>query len=269
MKRRPWPLILLALFHVVSPIGNFFFNAQYVNLSYSAYFKAHFLPQNIWSSVFFFFLPPIAGLTIYACKRWSFWVYLCLMGTIFAHSILNWRSRSEVVSVAPMLIIFVINIILVAYILIPAVRKIYFEPRLRWWETKPRYSVDYDAEVKLAEKASPARILNLSESGLFAQMKEAISDGSRIEISFKDDGILYTAVGTTIHHRRQGEMGVGVQFVHTSDSNRSLKFLIRKLEIEGKRIPWRDPGPEDSFLSWLRSLFKSPEGLIPKIGKKD
>lgn len=238
-------------------------------MSYAAYFKAHFTPQNLWSSLFFFVLPPLAGLTIYACKRWSFWVYLSIMLVILGHSLLNWKARPEVASIVPLLVLFVINIALVGYILIPAVRKVYFDPRLRWWETKPRYGVDYEAVIKLGETTSASRILNLSESGLFTLMKDPIPDGSRIEISFTDDGIQYTAVGTAIHHRRQGEMGIGVQFVHTSDSNRSLKFLIRKLEIEGKRLQGRDPGPEDSFFSWLRSLFKSPSGLIPKIDKKN
>ncbi|MEK6772832.1 MAG: PilZ domain-containing protein [Bdellovibrionota bacterium] len=270
MKRRPWPIVLLAFFHIFSPVGNFFFNAQYVNANRLAYFKAHFIQENLVGSLFFFLLPPIAGLTIYACKKWSFWVYLGIMSVILVHSVINWGSRPEVGSIVPLLILFTVNIVLVAYLLIPAVRTIYFDPRLRWWETKPRYSVDYDAEVKFNETVAHAKVVNLSESGLFAQMKDFMpDDGSRIEVSFKDDGTLYIAVGTAIHHQRQGEMGIGVQFVHTSDSTRSLKFLIRKLNIEGKRIQWREPGPEDSLLSWFSEVIKSPKGLVPKVNKKN
>jgi len=269
MRRRPWPIFLLAWFHFLSPIGNFFFNAHYVPVDYWTYFTAHFDEVNLPGSIFFFLVPPMAGLAIYACKKWSFWVYLVLMLMIVAFSYHSWQTRPEINSIVPMVILFGINVTLVAYFLIPAVRTLYFDPRLRWWETKPRYSVDYSADVKSGDNQATAHILNLSESGLFLTVKQgkAPEDGARIDVTFKDQGTSYTVVGTAIHHQRQREMGIGVQFIHTSDSTRSLKFLTRKLETEGRRIPSRDPGPEDSFTFWFKGFIKG-KGLIPRVEKK-
>ncbi len=64
MKQRPWPIILLAIFHLFAPVGNFFINAHYVPVDSWTYFVAHFDPVNIGSSLIFFLVPPLAGLAI-------------------------------------------------------------------------------------------------------------------------------------------------------------------------------------------------------------
>lgn len=269
MKRRPWPIVILAFFHILSPVGNFFFNAMYVDASYADYLRAYFSPQNFTSSILFFVLPPLAGLAIYLCKKWSFWIYFVIMSIILIHSIFNWSTRSEIGTIVPLVLLFVVNTSIVSYFLIPAVRQIYFDPRLRWWETKPRYSVNYEAKLKFDSQTIEAKVMNLSESGLFAIVNHNVpGDGARIEVSFVDDGTTYTMIGTVIHHQRQGEMGIGIRFIHSADASRSVKFLTKKLDSEGKRITTRDPGPEDSLTSWLKNIFKGPKALFPKIDKK-
>ena len=269
MKRRPWPIIILAIFHALSPVGNFFFNAKFVNLSYSQYLSAYFDSTNAVASLFFFVLPPLAGLAIYLCKKWSLLAYFGIMTVILIHSIYNWSSRPELETIIPLIILFIVNLSIVAYFLIPAVRLVYFDPRLRWWETKPRYSVNYDATIKYNDQIINAKVMNLSESGLFALIKDFVpTDSTKIEISFVDDGTTYSMIGTVIHHTRQGEMGIGIRFIHTADASRSIKFLTRKLDSEGKRNTSRDPGPEDSFTRWFKDFLKNPKTMVPKVNKK-
>lgn len=264
MKRRPWPIILLAVFHLFAPIGNFFFNAQYVPIDTWTYFLAHFESANLGSSLIFFLVPPLAGLAIYVCKKWSFWVYVLLMIFILFFSLYNWKSRPEIDSIIPLVTLFVVNIALVGYFLIPAVRAIYFDPRLRWWETKPRYKVDYKATLSFDGQSEAGEIANLSEGGLFVKVKNSPSDNQKVTIQFVDGNKTYKAEGSAIHHEKLKTMGVGIRFSHTGETLKDFHSLAKKLDSEGKKIEARVPGPEDTLLAWLKRVFKTGEGLVPK-----
>lgn len=268
MKRRPWPIILLALFHFLAPIGNFFFNAHYVPVDAWTYFMAHFEPVNLGSSLIFFLVPPLAGVAIYVCKKWSFWVYVALMAFILVFSLYNWKSRPEIESIVPLVTLFVVNIALVAYFLIPAVRRIYFDPRLRWWETKPRYKVDYQAQVLFDGKTTTGEISNLSEGGVFVKLKNGPADNEKVSVQFDDSGKTYKIEGLAIHHENLKSMGTGIRFSHSGESLKELYQLTKRLEAEGKRIHTRAPGPEDSLSSWIKKVFKTGEGLVPKVDDK-
>lgn len=270
MKRRPWPIIVLAVFHVIAPLGNFFFSAYNPNISYLTYFLALFDAPNIWTSICFLVLPVLAGVTIYLCKRWSIWAYLFLMSIVLMQSYIKVHPVNGAGLPIPPLMLILINMLVVVYFLVPTVRQIYFDPRLRWWESKPRYNVVYDAEIRYSNLTTSAAVKNISETGLFAIIKDAYpEDGASLEIHFKDGEQHYVVAGTAIHHMRQPKIGIGIKFSHTPESKKTLRFLTEKLEAEGKRISYRGGvTEEDSLLSWLKSLKKNPKNLFPNIEKK-
>ncbi|OQW49148.1 MAG: hypothetical protein A4S09_03535 [Proteobacteria bacterium SG_bin7] len=270
MKRRPWPIVILAVLHALTPFGNFYLTTYHPDISYLTYFSAFVYAPNIWSSFCFLVLPVVAGVTIYLCKRWSIWAYLFMMSIILVQSYVNSHAASSASLPIPPFILFFTNIFVVIYFLVPAVRQVYFDPRLRWWESKPRYIVDFDAEIKSARATTLAKIKNISESGLFAIIGDNYpTDGSLLEVRFKDGDQEYVVAGTAIHHMQQPKVGMGIKFDTTLDSKRNLKSLTKKLEAEGKRLPSRKLGPEDSLISWLKSLRKNPRNLFPNVPKKN
>ena len=267
MKQRPWPIILLAWFHLLAPIGNFFFSSYIHNVDIGLYFKAHFEPANLGQTALFFGLPILAAISIYLCKKWSFWAYFGIMFCMIVFSVKNWQTNPSLPIVLLAVLIFT-NIVLVGYFLIPAVRAVYFDPRLRWWETKPRYNVDYVADLKVGNHTSQGKIMNLSEGGVFVQTKEAPEDGANVSVLFQDGDKKFNIPGTAIHHAKLKEMGIGVQFTHSSDTSSQMKALTKKLASEGKLIIQRRAGPEDSFAYWFKGAITSGEGLVPQAGKK-
>lgn len=267
MKQRPWPIILLAWFHFLAPIGNFFFSSYIHNVDIGLYFKAHFEAANIGQTVLFFGLPILAAISIYLCKKWSFWAYFGIMFCMITFSFMNWRTNPSL-PILWLVFLVITNVVLVGYFLIPAVRAVYFDPRLRWWETKPRYNVDYVADVKIGNQTVQGKIMNLSEGGVFVQTKESPEDGSKVSVQFQDADKKYDLSGTAIHHAKIKEMGIGIQFDHTPETSAQMKNLTKKLASEGKLVIQRRPGPEDSFSYWFKGAITSGEGLVPHVNKK-
>jgi len=71
------------------------------------------------------------------------------------------------------------------YFLLPAVRAAYFNAKLRWWETKPRYLVNIPASFG-RKGASSARgtMVNLSEGGAFLKTARKYKKSQKIHVQF-------------------------------------------------------------------------------------
>ena len=168
MKHRPYILILLSAFHCLAPIGNWYLNAMWAQMSFFEYVSVFFQPQNISRQWPHLVLPIIAGIAIYACKKWSFFVYLlCMLGLLLA-SYFGYSERAGTITMLPIILAYSLNLIIVTYFLVPAVRKVYFDPRLRWWETLPRYSCNILANVNDQGKEFTGQISNFSEAAFFS-----------------------------------------------------------------------------------------------------
>lgn len=265
MKQRPWPIILLAFLHFIAPFGNLFFNYYYSKLNLWDFLEAFFYIKNLKINFIILIAPFFAGLAIYACKKWSYITYLFLMFLMLLFSTYSWVVTPDPISIWIYLTIVFLNIIVVTYFLIPAVRIIYFDPKLRWWEAKPRYILDTYAACRFNDESTRGQIKNISEGGLFIKMDSTIADATPVQIEFQYQGMDLTLSGHIIIHEKIKELGVAVKFNSTPDT---LKKLISLLKEEGKLINARLPGPEDSFKFWLRKLFYSGKGIVPDIQKK-
>lgn len=268
MKQRPWPIVILAALHLIAPLGNFFFNYYYSPNSLWDFLKLFFYYKNLVVTFVILILPMLAGLAIYACKKWSYIVYVLIMLTMFGFSTFSWLTMSNPMSLGLYILITVLNIGIVSYFLIPAVRDVYFDPRLRWWEAKPRYKFDQTAKAIINNLSFEGQIKNISEGGLFLKLESTPNDGDEIKIEFESRGQSITVSGLVIVHEKIKELGFAVKFNHTSESLTQIKKLIKALDQEGLLLENRLPGPEDSFQFWMKKITKDKSALIPTIQNK-
>ena len=267
MHQRPWPLILLAGLHFLAPIGNVIFNAIIKNENVLKYLIHAISPTYIMDNWVLIFCPLLAGYAIYACKKWSFYVYLVAIGSVFLFSIGSYLGNSNPVSILALVFVFIINVLVVSYVLLPAVRNIYFDRRMRWWEIQPRFKCHYQCDfVVLSDNSQFSGVIgNISENGLFIRADELPEDQSEISIewTFKD-GMPLRFKGKVIIHDRVDAVGFGVQFIHSSESQAAAKELVKDLETKGMRISPFEGRPEDRFTFWLRNFLTTGKGLFPK-----
>lgn len=269
MKRKPWPLIIIALLHVLSPIGNIIANSFLAKISILLYIKALLTPNELLRTTIFLLIPVVGGFLIYLCKKWSYYLYLLIMIIPFLYSYYSWQSQPNQNLGIYLISFYLINIIVVGYFVLPQVRVVYFDPRLRWWETKPRYAAEFETEVKWIDQKTKGEIKNISESGIFLQTSLELNQNARVEISFKFNNHLHHFLGEVIYtNANVTPKGYGLSLALNEKDSEDLRKLIRDLSEQGSLITSRAPSVEDSFGFWLSRLIHFKKGLLPESGKK-
>ena len=266
MRRRPWSLVILAILHFLAPIGNLILNALIVQESVLKYFVRAMSPEYLGQNWVIVVAPVVAGVSIYSCKKWSYYVYLFAITLLFIFSYTGYLSKSEAIGFFPILLVYIVNISVVSFFLLPAVRSIYFDRRMRWWEIQPRYKCNFQCEFTNLKggESKLGQVGNISANGLFLRADEMPEDQDEIVVELPfDEGINLRFKGRVIVHNRVDAVGFGVQFIHTKESRAAAKELIDDLEIKGMRISTLDGRPEDSFTYWLRTLLTTGKGIIP------
>lgn len=269
MKRKPWALIVLALLHILSPIGNIIVNAHLAHVSIAVYIKALFSPEEIFRTCIFLFIPVIGGVLIYLCKKWSYYLYLFLMTIPFIYSYLSWQAQPNQNLGVYLIAFYLINLVVVGYFVLPQVRLVYFDPRLRWWETKPRYKAEFETSVTWIEKTAKGEIKNISEGGIFVQTELPINVNGRVHLNFNYNNTTHNFVGEVVYvNKSLTPTGYGISLITNDKDSLSLKKLIRDLSEQGTLITSRVPTEEDSFAYWLKRVFSLKKGLLPETPKK-
>lgn len=103
------------------------------------------------------------------------------------------------------------------YFINPRVRHLYFDPKTRWWRTKPRFETYMPFIVKHGEVWNYPIMRNISEGGCFLETSHQMKVGDRIHVSmplpiplgvsvFKAEGEIRWVSSNPLRH------GMGVQF---------------------------------------------------------
>lgn len=264
MKRRPWPLVLLALIHLMAPIGNIIVNSFLMNVTPLVYLKALLQPENLFHATIFLLIPTSCAVCIYAFKKWSYQAYIALMAVPFIYSFWSWQRRPTTDSLIILCLFYAVNVMIVGYFLLPNIRSIYFNPRLRWWETKPRYAADFQSLIKQTDIQAQGLIKNISIGGFFVESVDKLSIDQEVLVTFTSSEKKYEVHAIPVFHRSTAPVGYGFR-VSDEEAHRSeLKKLVNQLKNDGIVVGARAPGPEDTFAYWLKSLF-TKSAWIPDI----
>jgi len=273
MEYKPWPLLILAFAHFIEPISKVSFYSIYFSVSPIDVVTIEIVRGSARHIFEYFFLFPIAGIAIFAVKKWSFPVFLGVEIWTFASNLtyFNLLYQNEQILLLAFFIIFaIVNIFIVGYLLLPAVRIAYLDPGIRWWEAKPRYTINIKAQINNNDAGS---IMNISESGVFLTSTTNLEINSTPALVFSialpdySKNKIELNLPTTVIHKFSidNHEGYGIRFNKLSkDSKRLIKTLIKTLEKSNysRRPPRRSI---NSLLQWLTTLTKTGEGLIPKI----
>lgn len=132
---------------------------------------------------------------------------------------------------------FVVAAVLVcafAYQVTRELRVPYFSPRIRWWETNPKFRL-YLPVLVLADMGRPSegRVMDLSGRGCFIKLREAVPRDSKVRLKFSLLSQTFDVTGTVVWNAESGvthPRGVGVKFDSVERENRKrLRALSRRL----------------------------------------
>ncbi|WP_374000601.1 PilZ domain-containing protein [Bdellovibrio bacteriovorus] len=262
MKTKPWSLIILALLHILAPVGNLVLNAlrsgRTLGQQWTYWFEI--LPKPLL--LIYLVIPVLAGIFIYVCKRWSYWAYLGCLVVVLASNIYSYMTNMNLNTLLLLIVVVVVDLLVVAYFVVPSVQKVYFDPRTRWWEAAPRYHFNHMGAVN-GEKAF---VKSISQGGLLLSSAPAMNENDDVVVAWDFQGQHVEVKGKVVYKLQHGEIPqYGVRFDHGEESDRQVKELILRLHNEGLIVTERLPGPEDGFGMWLKKLVTRGEGLFPKM----
>lgn len=262
LKRKPWIIIVLAWIHILAPIGNLMTNAYWANIAFLRYAELYFSAEHFPRHFGGFFIPILSGICIYICRRWSLVLYFVFMLTLFALNLRGYNEGMLGLTVWGLMAVTAINLLVTSYFLIPRVRRVYTDARVRWWETKPRYQCDLPVKLGTATGAMTAHIRNFSETGILLDAERDIALGDRIQVKFDDSpsGII---MGQIVRQDHLNPHCYGVQFRHDRNTRLQARQLALTFHQKGLVIGDRVPGPEDRFVVWFKKLMSSGKGLVP------
>ena len=273
MVRKPWPIIVLTALLILVPISNII--TTYIiskhNVSFSHYLYSLFALKENYFALFNLIVPSLlAAFATYSVKKWSyiilgvcaFWITgIALFNVYKYYGALNGLQILFAV-VLPIIFSFAITL----YFLVPAVKTTYFDPKIRWWEAKPRYIIEFETQVKQGEEEVTGKITNISEGGSFIQFEEKeLELESDINLKFSYNDKEYETEAKIVFGRNDIK-GYGVQFINLDrDKKKLLKSLIKEIKNSGADLSRPLPMWNDDLKKWAINLFKTGDGITPKL----
>lgn len=271
MKRKPWPIIILGFLHIVAPFTSLLFNAIAIGLPLHLFF----VWVKTWSTlelIMTFGALPLAGIAILAVKEWSYPVFLVAYGWTIGHSLYTWIDTPQTNTVPFLLLILFSNLMAVRYFLLKEVRAPYQDPRLRWWESKPRYKLSVPMSLspnKSVGLVQQGVITDISAGGCFITLSKSPPMHEPVRIAFEWSGAKYNFNAIVRHHRQfthtANQWGVGIQFYELSkNDNKILQKFISSLKRAGHLESRAISSASEDFSQWIIRLFTTGKGWIPE-----
>ena len=220
MQKRPLALIAASCLFFYFPADLIFRLASGQFLSISDWFVSGFLPLLV-----------SIGLIRVTRVGWY-----ALFGFIFLWGVKDFLSvRDEAASFSQVFIHVVVYLLGLSYFINPRIRRLYFDPKLRWWRAKKRYETHGPAIIFRENKPSYPVLRNISEGGCFVETPHTfdVSDLITLVIPLPEPVPVssLTFKGEVRWVSQQSErMGMGIQFQALTqlDKKHLKKFLSQQ-----------------------------------------
>ena len=247
MYRRPWPILILAIIHLLIPMFYLASSYQVSGISLSLFFHPQFLFEN-WILLVNYTVPFwIAAFAIWKCHKWSYFLFIFCMVWISAIALFNAYHLDEV-TYSNALFSMAINVFIITYFLKPSIRTVYMDSKLRWWESQTRYH----RKLKIViNKELDGELFNLSLGGAFIAIDLPLEVDQLVEVAFEDqnydDEFYFKA---EVVHIEEGR-GYGVKFL-SYDKEMNFKYKKYISSLKRNRVPRTsvDEGWAKEFVKW-------------------
>lgn len=162
------------------------------------------------------------------------WYTLVAMVALWGVRDLYDYYHSEGVGVIPLLVHVSIYFASLCYFINPRVRHLYFDPKLRWWRSKPRYETHLPFMTSHTAQWDYPILRNISEGGCFIQTPHLLPVNETVDICIPLPVPLSVSV-----IKAQGEVrwvstnplqhGMGVQFKNPpARHSKAIREYVRK-----------------------------------------
>ncbi len=173
----------------------------------------------------------LSGLSLLMVRKHSWMIALVTLAIVSIYNILSFENLAQLGQLS---VIFMIlfTLITLFFLLFSPFRRPYLNPRLRWWESSPRFKT----EIKVVIEGSPEDIVlvDVSQSGALIEFK-AGQQVPELE-GFKQMTLSLGPILSCVITRRT-ERGYGLRFVKLSRASKKyLRNWLRELAQDPSRF---------------------------------
>ena len=234
---RPISIIIIALLHIFEPITKILYFKAYTEFPLSVVLSNILSIDNTKSFFEFWLLFPLAGFALLSIRKWAYIFFLTVqcyaIYTHFTYQEFTWPYISKTPLLSSTLLL-AINILIIIYFLIPAVRRPFFHRRLRLWETAPRFKINIPCkiETKLGTTLD-CNLINLSKTGAFISSPTPFEMFENIIFNFTFYNFKFSLRGKVVNrHISDNINGYGIKFSFIQFGNRiNMLRLIKALKV--------------------------------------
>lgn len=221
MKNKPFLILFLTLGLILVPVVYLVRVILFLNV----------VPTEINPLAIFLFaqLTIVSFIIAHGVWKVQLWGFYALIGFGFLTAVLDTYSWQDSNFQMSWWIIadFVAVIAGITLIVQENVRKPYFNPKIRWWETATRLRVDVPAELTVDGKKHEILILDVSSTGCFADIELPLQINQLLKIQISHDLIKF-ASDVTVVRKSENPAGYGLKFENTNKINTKLMTQILK-----------------------------------------
>lgn len=232
------------------------------------------------------FLALVTGFGLKEMRRWAWYVLLITNGAILYHTADLAASYGDSHNKLLAFLLFVLGAFVLTYRVAKEIRVPYFFPRIKWWESDPRFKVSIPTVIirratieNRSEESdfqpphqAEGEILDLSLGGCFVKTREEFHNQEIVRVFFQAFGTACEARGMVVWTTESTvtrPKGVGIKFTKPSSLvKRSIKQITHSIGQLNK-LQKSNLSDEDR----LRLLAKidelrSPVGHLPSLNEE-
>jgi hypothetical protein len=230
MRNKPLIFQILSALFLVEPLIKILYFKAATHFDFGTIFE-NIISRSSFREIFDFWIVfPIAGIMLWKLRKWTYFAFLGVMAylifSIATYEKYTWPYNSD----RPLFyhyFIIAITLFTIAYFLVPDVRAPFFNKKLRWWESKPRYRITIPAKITGNKITFQSEIMNISQTGAFLKDNNLLTPGDVVSLTFESEGLLMEIpVKVISRHVISSTPGFGVQFYPTSVTQKFQLFRL-------------------------------------------
>ena len=166
--------------------------------------------------------------SILSLKPWGYFLFLTLSSFVTGYYALNYFSSPH--STEPWSLSSIGLLCLTTlYFTQRHVASPYFNPKVRWWDTSPRFPTNLRVQVKIDGEPQNGTICDISLSGVFVTGISKVVTGDLLSLQFQFLDIHFACLGKVMRVGRNPS-GYGIMFVDLSRQEKAeLKRLVQAI----------------------------------------
>jgi hypothetical protein len=234
-RKKPLWIYIAAIILMITPFGNLLYSLAALGVSQwylptTWTFWTQFVSLSTWFLLGIIFS---SGVLLLVVRRWTWTLSLVFLSIIVVYDfIMLATNQFEIMGPFPIFLMIMATIAFGLGLYLSEFRKPYLNPRLRWWETEPRYRVDLPVTLTTVEH--PGNLVDISRSGVLIEWADAKAVP---EIEGNLNLTLPTQISIPVVVSRRTARGYGLQFTSlTSSQKKDLKIFIETLTIDPTKL---------------------------------